>query len=471
MSSEYTVHSEGSSRLSIIQEQMNDETQSTCQGSSSLAFDDLRRDYKDAIQCIVHCESLIKTLEGQLTTKDDIIASLEDKIVSMSLELAKAKAASDELELSQRRMSSSLPTFTSDDLATSVEEQYDGPQRQSWTVEDDEDSSSDDDEEDFEQGLIDLNDDIGLDGVEDNCLPLRRVPDKRQRRGLGPRTLSTPIEPESPPTPPTNNGRAFSKSLPGGGCDIDDSDCWESARSQLDESTSSRGFDFGQLFGRKGSQEGGTFNNKKNRRRSSADCSANGGEDMELSDPIMSGLDESSSSRISGLGALFQRKNRRPSVVPEDNTVNKRDDNAEEDFKDIINNGGRRTMSKARQDRQYGKSNRNFSSAVCFPMDDEDVDAGLNDRSFVRKLKEMQEKDEADAALAAAAASAMPRPIKKNEVVDDNKSTAIQRTIARREAMKKQRAVASSAPSSVPPPRGMGERPGMVREKSWYKKF
>ena len=142
MSSEYTVHSEGSSRLSIIQEQMNDETQSTCQGSSSLAFDDLRRDYKDAIQCIVHCESLIKTLEGQLTTKDDIIASLEDKIVSMSLELAKAKAASDELELSQRRMSSSLPTFTSDDLATSVEEQYDGPQRQSWTVEDDEDSSS-----------------------------------------------------------------------------------------------------------------------------------------------------------------------------------------------------------------------------------------------------------------------------------------------------------------------------------------
>ena len=458
MSSEYTVHSEGSSRLSIIQEQMNDETHSTCQGSSA-AFDDLRRDYKDAIQCIVHCELLIKTLEGQLTTKDDIIASLEDKIVSMSLELAKAKAASDELELSQRRMSSSLPILTSD----YVEEQSEGPsQRHSWAVEDDEDSSSYDEEEDFEQGLIDLNDDIGLDGVEDNCLPLRRVPDKRKRRGgLGQRTLSAPIEPESPPALPTNNGRAFSKSLPGGGHDIDDSDCWESARSQLDESTSSRGFDFGQLFGRKGSQEG-IFNNKKNRRRSSADCS-NNGEDMELSDPSLPGLDESSSSRgISGLGALFQRKNRRPSVVPEDNTVDKKDDAEEEDFNDIINNGGRRTMSKARLDRQT--SNRNFLSAVCFPMEDEDVDAGLNDRSFVKKLKEMKEKDEADA-LAAATAFTMPRPIKKNEVVDDNKSTAIQRTIARREAMKKQRAVASGAPS-VPDRPGMGERPGM--EKSWY---
>merc|ERR1719261_1106691 len=85
-----------SSRLSIIQEQI-DSSETSINGGQ-VAFDDLRRDYKDAIQCIVHCESLIKTLESQLTTKDDIISSLEEKIIQMSLELASSKANEDELQ-------------------------------------------------------------------------------------------------------------------------------------------------------------------------------------------------------------------------------------------------------------------------------------------------------------------------------------------------------------------------------------
>ena len=41
---------------------------------------------------LVQCESIINTLQEQLTSKDEQIASLEEKIVQMSFELASSKA-------------------------------------------------------------------------------------------------------------------------------------------------------------------------------------------------------------------------------------------------------------------------------------------------------------------------------------------------------------------------------------------
>ena len=84
---------------------------------------DLCENYQNAIDCIVQCEYIIKSLQEQLvskdeqvalkdeqiaslekklvqmsssTAKDEHIASLEDKLVQMSFELASSKAFQDE---------------------------------------------------------------------------------------------------------------------------------------------------------------------------------------------------------------------------------------------------------------------------------------------------------------------------------------------------------------------------------------
>mmetsp|Transcript_43335 Transcript_43335/g.73931 ORF Transcript_43335/g.73931 Transcript_43335/m.73931 type:complete len:385 (+) Transcript_43335:248-1402(+) len=73
---------------------------------------DLHQNYDNAIECLLQCNFIIKSLEDQLATKDDAISeqekqisSLEERIIEMSFELARAKALEDEYRLVQRRMS------------------------------------------------------------------------------------------------------------------------------------------------------------------------------------------------------------------------------------------------------------------------------------------------------------------------------------------------------------------------------
>lgn len=65
---------------------------------------DLHQDYHAAIECVVQCEFIIKSLQEQLTSKEECISSLEEKLVAMSLELALAKASEDEHRLLKRKL-------------------------------------------------------------------------------------------------------------------------------------------------------------------------------------------------------------------------------------------------------------------------------------------------------------------------------------------------------------------------------
>ena len=69
---------------------------------------DIHKGYHNAIDCLMHCEHIINDLQGQVTQKDEQIATLEEKLVQMSLELASAKAAEDVLDNINRQLSQSL---------------------------------------------------------------------------------------------------------------------------------------------------------------------------------------------------------------------------------------------------------------------------------------------------------------------------------------------------------------------------
>lgn len=65
---------------------------------------DLLRRYETATQCLLQCESLIRSLERELEARDERVASLEAELVRMSLELASSKAREDEHRLATRRL-------------------------------------------------------------------------------------------------------------------------------------------------------------------------------------------------------------------------------------------------------------------------------------------------------------------------------------------------------------------------------
>jgi len=79
-------------------------------------FANLCHDYKNAVECLRQCKSLVEDLQSQLVSKkslveelrsqlaarDERIASLEEKIVKMSLELASARMSEEELKLFKR---------------------------------------------------------------------------------------------------------------------------------------------------------------------------------------------------------------------------------------------------------------------------------------------------------------------------------------------------------------------------------
>lgn len=75
--------------------------------------DDLLQSYQNAVDCIVHCEYIMKSLQEQLAAKDERIESLEEKIVRMSLELASARTLQDEQAQELSRYRSNPPGLSS----------------------------------------------------------------------------------------------------------------------------------------------------------------------------------------------------------------------------------------------------------------------------------------------------------------------------------------------------------------------
>ena len=74
-------------------------TKTTRSGAATTSFDTLQRDYNNAIDCLVNCESLINDLQERLIKKDGVleerevhIGMLEKTIVSMSLQLGKYRS-------------------------------------------------------------------------------------------------------------------------------------------------------------------------------------------------------------------------------------------------------------------------------------------------------------------------------------------------------------------------------------------
>jgi hypothetical protein len=76
-----------------------------------------KRNYKEAIQCLVECDAIICAQTERLASKDKQIADLERKIVEMSFELASLKAFADE-HRSNRRSSSFLSVSDTDTTTT-----------------------------------------------------------------------------------------------------------------------------------------------------------------------------------------------------------------------------------------------------------------------------------------------------------------------------------------------------------------
>ena len=71
---------------------------------------DLCRDYKNAVDCLLQCDTLFKAFQEQIQSKDDRIATLEDKIMELSLELASIKAGQDQLKLKKSSDVTDVPS-------------------------------------------------------------------------------------------------------------------------------------------------------------------------------------------------------------------------------------------------------------------------------------------------------------------------------------------------------------------------
>lgn len=82
---------------------------------------DLSQNYQNAVDCLVHCEFIMKNLQDQLKSKDVQIASLEDKLVNMSLELASSKALQDEQEGQLHQLKRRISSVVIDDAADAYE--------------------------------------------------------------------------------------------------------------------------------------------------------------------------------------------------------------------------------------------------------------------------------------------------------------------------------------------------------------
>lgn len=434
------------SRLSnILQEEQiptADSNEATCCCSTAadgLTFDTLQQDYKDAIECITHCEALINTLEEQLCTKDDTILQLEERLVQMSLELASAKANEDELEISLRR--TSYLDQPKAHLSRSIERRCSLPVQS--TSYNDDDVSSHTTYDDNHLNLCTLSPCELLQKTHSvSSLPIEEndasEDDAEEQSSLIDGNNMNIVETKdndssSSPRPKMQH----SKSLPL--ANLDESE-YKDHVPNLDDTSISRGFGIGNLFSQRKTSED-YFNDTST------------GENMDMSHSSRGGQNESTSS--GGWGGLFHlKKIRRESSDATSHTGI--EDGPQKTFEEDLSR--RRHTSKARalrisQGSSYGttKSNCSFLSGVCFPTeDDEDIEDGCKckARSFIRQLKELQDQDRAavlantiskriglsDLSIDLANGCGVVEVSDEEQEQDDDQLTAIQETIERREA-------------------------------------
>ena len=355
---------------------------------------DLKRDYQNAIDCLINCEELITTLQKRLQTKDEQIATLEETIVQMSLQLANSKAFEDEFRSTKRR--------------SSMESCNDNSLQLSDISDRDNDGSSDDSKDDV---LLKNNKDrrtktkerrhtsdgrIATSGTTNggggrgsgrssskgggqrravrrqsmplntsDVEPLPAAPKSKssRRKSLldyhqsAPRMDDLP-KPLPPPQPQTNQRRKWTRSLPmgdlwglgssmmGGGTDEEgdnlDVSCWDERDKDLDIST----YSLPLLDRTEGSMStnntfgfGKMFNRSKSKDKLLLDASERGGG---------GGLDVSER-----LDTSHQK---------EDTTTTNQNQNS-----------NRRAPNKARIERQFQGSSRSFLEGVVFPQSLEDV--------------------------------------------------------------------------------------------------
>jgi hypothetical protein len=81
---------------------------------------DLHKNYHDALGCIFQRDGSIKELEAKIASRDEHIASLELRLVRMSLELASSKAMEDEHRLFKRRVSNLSMSNLSNHSASTI---------------------------------------------------------------------------------------------------------------------------------------------------------------------------------------------------------------------------------------------------------------------------------------------------------------------------------------------------------------
>ena len=76
---------------------------------------DLHQNYQNAVDCLVHCEFIMKNLQDELASKDQQIATLEAKLIQTKLELASSKAIQDEQSQQLNRLKRRLSCVSPDE--------------------------------------------------------------------------------------------------------------------------------------------------------------------------------------------------------------------------------------------------------------------------------------------------------------------------------------------------------------------
>lgn len=349
---------------------------------------DLKRDYQNAIDCLINCEELITTLQKRLQTKDEQIASLEETIVQMSLQLANSKAFEDEFRSTKRR--SSMESLNDNSLQLS-------------DISDRDNNCSDDGKDDVllnnnnrlrrtktkerrhtSDGRIATSGTSGggggrgsghssskgggtrrairrqsmpLNTSDVEPLPAAPKPKSSRRKSLldyhqsAPRMDDLP-KPLPPPQPQTNQRRKWSRSLPMG-------DLWGLGSSMMGGGTDDEGDNL------------------------DVSCWDERDKDLDISTyslPLLDRTEGSMSTNNSfGFGKMFSRSKSKDKLDASERgggglDVSERlDTSHKEDTTNQYQNDNRRAPNKARMQRQLQGSSRSFLEGVVFPQSLEDV--------------------------------------------------------------------------------------------------
>lgn len=281
--------------------------------------------YQDAVHCLTNCEAIIKILEEQLASKDEHIATLEGKLVKMSMELASSKAFEDE-HRSKRRSSdgdASSPSCQANKrMVTRVK----------------------------------FMEQLGVESMKTHEKPEIEV-DRSHRSlslfGLG---SSLAAELDCGASRESFTSRASSH-------------VWS-----LEEDSSSNSFsNLGGIFFRRSCSEVGSTGSLVHGNFPNDDDPNSGGDGQG------GGIDESSSSRLSNLGQFFRA--RRSQRDPQDIVVQETPmvDNGKKD------EGGTRRRPRNPKRAELAASSRSFLSAVLFPVSSDDCIKGCIDRKSINK--------------------------------------------------------------------------------------